>query len=115
MGTPTARPKNPNFSSGPCTKRPGWTPTALADAVVGRSHRSAPSKAKLAEVIDRSRSVLGLPADYRLGIVPASDTGAMEIAMWSMLGARGVDMLAWESFGAGWVTDMTKQLSLIHI
>ena len=112
MGTPTARPKNPNFSSGPCTKRPGWTPAALADAVVGRSHRSAPSKAKLAEVIDRSRSVLGLPADYRLGIVPASDTGAMEIAMWSMLGARGVDMLAWESFGAGWVTDMTKQLGL---
>ena len=112
MGTPTARPKNPNFSSGPCTKRPGWTLTALTDAVVGRSHRSAPSKAKLAEVIDRSRSVLGLPADYRLGIVPASDTGAMEIAMWSMLGARGVDMLAWESFGAGWVTDMTKQLGL---
>ena len=112
MGTPTVRPKNPNFSSGPCTKRPGWTPTALADAVVGRSHRSAPSKAKLAEVIDQSRSILGLPADYRLGIVPASDTGAMEIAMWSMLGARGVDMLAWESFGTGWVTDITKQLGL---
>ncbi len=112
MGMPTARPNNPNFSSGPCTKRPGWNPAALADAVVGRSHRSAPGKAKLAEVIDRSRSILGLPDDYRLGIVPASDTGAMEIAMWSMLGARGVDMLAWESFGAGWVTDMTKQLKL---
>jgi len=112
MGMPTARPNNPNFSSGPCTKRPGWNPTALADAVVGRSHRSAPGKAKLAEVIDRSRSILGLPDDYRLGIVPASDTGAMEIAMWSMLGARGVDMLAWESFGAGWVADMTKQLKL---
>ena len=112
MGMPTARPNNPNFSSGPCTKRPGWNPAALADAVVGRSHRSAPGKAKLAEVIDRSRSILGLPDDYRLGIVPASDTGAMEIAMWSMLGARGVDMLAWESFGAGWVADMTKQLKL---
>ena len=112
MGMPTARPNNPNFSSGPCTKRPGWNPAALAHAVVGRSHRSAPGKAKLAEVIDRSRSILGLPDDYRLGIVPASDTGAMEIAMWSMLGARGVDMLAWESFGAGWVTDMTKQLKL---
>ena len=112
MGMPTARPNNPNFSSGPCTKRPGWNPAALADAVVGRSHRSAPGKAKLAEVIDRSRSILGLPDDYRLGIVPASDTGAMEIAMWSMLGARGVDMLAWESFGAGWITDMTKQLKL---
>ena len=112
MGMPTARPNNPNFSSGPCTKRPGWNPAALADAVVGRSHRSAPGKAKLAEVIDRSRSILGLPGDYRLGIVPASDTGAMEIAMWSMLGARGVDMLAWESFGAGWVADMTKQLKL---
>ena len=115
MGMPTARPRNPNFSSGPCTKRPGWNPTALADAVVGRSHRSAPSKAKLAEVIDRSRSILGLPGDYRLGIVPASDTGAMEIAMWSMLGARGVDMLAWESFGAGWVTDMTKRLKLADV
>lgn len=112
MGMPTVRPNNPNFSSGPCTKRPGWTPAALADAVVGRSHRSAPGKAKLAEVIDRSRAILGIPDDYRLGIVPASDTGAVEIAMWSLLGARGVDMLAWESFGAGWVTDMTKQLKL---
>lgn len=87
----------------------------LADAVVGRSHRSAPGKAKLAEVIERSRSILGIPDDYRLGIVPASDTGAMEIALWSMLGDRGVDMLAWESFGAGWVTDMTKQLQLTDV
>lgn len=115
MGMPTVRPNNPNFSSGPCTKRPGWSPAALADAVVGRSHRSAPGKAKLAEVIERSRSILGIPDDYRLGIVPASDTGAMEIAMWSMLGARGVDMLAWESFGAGWITDMTKQLRLDNV
>jgi len=112
MGMPTVRPNNPNFSSGPCTKRPGWSPSALADALVGRSHRSAPGKAKLAEVIERSRSILGIPDDYRLGIVPASDTGAVEIALWSMLGARGVDMLAWESFGAGWVNDMTKQLQL---
>jgi phosphoserine aminotransferase len=112
MGMPTVRPNNPNFSSGPCTKRPGWSPAVLADAVVGRSHRSAPGKAKLAEVIDRSRAILGIPDDYRLGIVPASDTGAMEIAMWSMLGARGVDMLAWESFGAGWIGDVTNQLRL---
>ncbi len=112
MGMPTVRPNNPNFSSGPCTKRPGWSLAALSDAVVGRSHRSTPGKAKLAEVIDRSRAILGLPDDYHLGIVPASDTGAMEIAMWSMLGERGVDMLAWESFGAGWIGDMTKQLKL---
>lgn len=112
MGMPAVRPNNPNFSSGPCTKRPGWNLGVLEDAVVGRSHRSAPGKVKLAEVIDRSRSVLGLPEDYRLGIVPGSDTGAMEIAMWSMLGVRGVDILAWESFGAGWVTDITKQLKL---
>ena len=112
MGMPTVRPKNPNFSSGPCTKRPGWSPAVLSGAVLGRSHRSAPGKAKLAEVIDRSRSILGLPDDYRLGIVPASDTGAMEIALWSILGARGVDMLAWESFGAGWVTDVVEQLEI---
>jgi len=109
---PSVRPNNPNFSSGPCTKRPGWSPSALADAALGRSHRSTSGKAKLAEVIDRSRSILGIPDDYRVGIVPASDTGAMEIAMWSMLGERGVDMLAWESFGAGWINDMTKQLKL---
>lgn len=112
MPMPSVRPNNPNFSSGPCTKRPGWSPSVLADAALGRSHRSAGGKAKLAEVIERSRTILGIPDDYRLGIVPASDTGAMEIAMWSMLGERGVDMLAWESFGAGWVNDMTKQLKL---
>jgi phosphoserine aminotransferase len=109
---PTVRPSNPQFSSGPCAKRPGWTPQALADALVGRSHRSKAGKAKLAEVIDRSRQILGVPADYRIGIVPASDTGAVEMAMWSLLGARGVDLVAWESFGEGWVTDATKQLKL---
>ena len=109
---PNVRPANPNFSSGPCSKRPGWSVAALSDALTGRSHRSGPGKAKLAEVIDRSRAVLGLPDDYRLGIVPASDTGAVEMALWSLLGARGVDMLAWESFGQGWVTDVAKQLKL---
>ena len=109
---PVKRPANPNFSSGPCAKRPGWSPAALSDALVGRSHRSGPGKKKLAELIERTRSILGVPADYRIGIVPASDTGAVEMAMWSMLGARGVDMLAWESFGAGWVTDAVKQLKL---
>lgn len=109
---PAVRPKRPHFSSGPCAKRPGWTLEALSDALVGRSHRSKSGKAKLAEVIERSRAILGIPADYRIGIVPASDTGAVEMALWSMLGARGVDMLAWESFGAGWVTDVVKQLKL---
>jgi phosphoserine aminotransferase len=100
------------FSSGPCAKRPGWSPSALSGAFVGRSHRSKAGKAKLCEVIERSRRILGLPADYRIGIVPASDTGAVEMAMWSLLGAHGVDVLAWESFGKGWVTDITKQLKL---
>jgi phosphoserine aminotransferase len=109
---PTARPSNPQFSSGPCAKRPGWTVQALGDALVGRSHRSKPGKAKLAEVIDRSRAILGVPSDYRIGIVPASDTGAVEMALWSLLGARGVELVAWESFGEGWVTDVTKQLKL---
>jgi phosphoserine aminotransferase len=109
---PAVRPNNPNFSSGPCSKRPGWNPAVLNDALVGRSHRSAAGKAKLAEVIERSRAVLGLPNDYRLAIVPASDTGAMEIALWNLLGARGVDLLAWESFGAAWVTDALDQLRL---
>ena len=109
---PGIRPANPNFSSGPCAKRPGWTVEALADALVGRSHRSKPGKARLAEVIDRTRAVLGIPDDYRIGIVPASDTGAVEMALWTLLGARGVDMLAWESFGSGWVTDVAKQLKL---
>jgi phosphoserine aminotransferase len=109
---PTERPRSPFFSSGPCAKRPGWSVDALKDACVGRSHRSKLGKAKLAEAIDRTRAVLGVPDDYRIGIVPASDTGAVEMAMWSMLGARGVDMLAWESFGSGWVTDVAKQLKL---
>ena len=109
---PATRPKNPQFSSGPCAKRPGWSLTELKAACVGRSHRSVEGKAKLAEVIDRSRKVLGLPAGYRLGIVPGSDTGAVEMALWSLLGARGVDVLAWESFGKGWVADVVQQLKL---
>ncbi|MBB6249953.1 phosphoserine transaminase [Nitrospirillum iridis] len=109
---PESRPSNPNFSSGPCAKRPGWTLDALKGALVGRSHRSKPGKAKLQEVIDRSRALLNIPADYRIGIVPASDTGAVEMALWSLLGARGVDMVAWESFGKDWVTDVVKQLKL---
>ena len=96
---PLARPANPCFSSGPCAKRPGWSLEALRDACVGRSHRSKAGKAKLKEVIDRTRRILGVPADYRIGIVPGSDTGAVELALWSLLGARGVDLLAWESFG----------------
>ncbi len=109
---PQHKPRVPLFSSGPCAKRPGWGPAELADAALGRSHRSKIGKAKLSDVIDRSRAILGMPDGYRLGIVPASDTGAVEMALWTMLGARGVDMLAWESFGAGWVTDVTKQLKL---
>jgi phosphoserine aminotransferase len=109
---PNARPQRPDFSSGPCAKRPGWTPQALLDAATGRSHRSKLGKKKLAEVIDRTRKVLGIPADYRIGIVPASDTGAVEMTLWSMLGARPVDILVWESFGEGWATDIIKQLKL---
>src|SRR5689334_16654764 len=109
---PTVRPRTPHFSSGPCAKRPGWTIEALSGALVGRSHRSKEGKARLVDVIERSRKILGIPADYRIGIVPASDTGAVEMAMWSLLGARGVDMLAWESFGEGWITDVAKQLKL---
>ena len=112
---PTTKPKRPYFSSGPCAKRPGWSLEALEDACVGRSHRSKPAKAKLQEVIDRSASILGLPDDYICGIVPASDTGAIEMAMWSLLGARGVEMCAWESFGSAWVTDVIKQLNLKSI
>jgi phosphoserine aminotransferase len=110
--TPDMRPANPNFSSGPCAKRPGFTLDALAGAFLGRSHRAAAPKARLAEVIDRSRAILGMPSDWRLGIVPASDTGAVEMAFWSLLGPRGVDVLTWESFGAGWATDIVKQLKL---
>ena len=109
---PAVRPGNPRFSSGPCAKRPGWTLAALEDAFLGRSHRAAAGKAKLAKAIEDTRDILGIPADYRVGIVPASDTGAVEMALWSLLGARGVDLLAWESFGAGWVTDVVKQLGL---
>jgi phosphoserine aminotransferase len=109
---PALRPRVPHFSSGPCAKRPGWTLEALKDALVGRSHRAKPGRAKLKRAIDLTREVLQVPADFRIGIVPASDTGAVEMALWSMLGARGVDMLAWESFGEGWVTDVVKQLKL---
>ena len=106
------RPANACFSSGPCAKRPGWTPEALEDAALGRSHRAKLGKAKLKLAIDLTREVLGVPADYRIGITPGSDTGAVEMALWSLLGARGVDVLAWESFGEGWVTDVVKQLKL---
>ncbi len=109
---PSVRPRDPRFSSGPCAKRPGWSPAALGDAFLGRSHRSAAGKAKLGEALARSRALLGLPADYRLGIVPASDTGAVEMALWSLLGARGVDVLAWESFGRTWAVDAAEQLKL---
>ncbi len=107
---PTRRPANPCFSSGPCAKRPGWSPAVLSAALLGRSHRSGPGKARLVEVIERSRALLQMPADYRLGIVAGSDTGAVELALWSLLGARGVDLLSWENFGEGWVEDVTRQL-----
>ncbi|WP_209011086.1 phosphoserine transaminase [Labrenzia sp. PHM005] len=115
IAKPDVRPANPNFSSGPCSKRPGWSLDGLSDAPLGRSHRAKPGKAKLAEAIDLTRKVLGVPDDYLIGIVPASDTGAVEMALWSLLGARGVDMLAWESFGSGWVTDVVKQLKLENV
>ncbi|MCE4223831.1 phosphoserine transaminase [Methylobacterium sp. C25] len=109
---PNTRPRVPNFSSGPTAKRPGWTLAALDGAALGRSHRSAPGKAKLREAIELTREVLRVPADYRIGIVPASDTGAMEMAMWSMLGPKPVEVMAWDSFGAEWVTDTLKQLKI---
>ncbi|WP_028969060.1 phosphoserine transaminase [Sphingomonas sp. URHD0057] len=109
---PTALPARPHFSSGPCAKPPGWSASRLDSAALGRSHRGAIGKVRLAEAIERTHALLGLPADYRLGIVPASDTGAMEMAIWSLLGPRPVTMLAWESFGEGWVTDVAKQLKL---
>ncbi|WP_018387654.1 phosphoserine transaminase [Ancylobacter sp. FA202] len=109
---PAVKPANSNFSSGPCAKRPGWTLEALSDAPLGRSHRAKVGKAKLKLAIDLTREILQIPADYRIGIVPASDTGAVEMALWSLLGARPVDLLAWESFGEGWVTDVVKQLKL---
>ncbi len=109
---PVTRPENPRFSSGPCAKNPQWTLNALTDAPLGRSHRAAIGKSKLKAAIETTREVLGIPATYKIGIVPASDTGAMEMALWSLLGAHPVEMLAWESFGAGWVTDVVKQLKL---
>ncbi len=112
---PTERPRNPRFGSGPTAKRPGWQLSALANAALGRSHRAALGKGRLAEVLTRSRRLLGLPDDYRIGILPASDTGAFEAAMWSLLGARGVDLLAWESFGEGWASDAQKQLKLTDL
>jgi phosphoserine aminotransferase len=111
---PSVRPLNPRFSSGPCAKRPGWSLAALEGALLGRSHRAKEPKAKLAAVIERSKSILGMPEGWRLGIVPASDTGAIEIAMWSLLGPRPVDAVAFESFGEAWVTDIAKQLKLDH-
>ncbi|GFE49417.1 phosphoserine aminotransferase [Roseobacter cerasinus] len=111
---PATRPANPRFSSGPCAKPPTFELSKLADAPLGRSHRAAEGKAKLLAAIERTREILGIPADYRIGIVPASDTGAFEMAMWSMLGERPAEMVAWESFGAGWVTDVAKQLKIEH-
>ena len=110
--TPDVRPSNPRFSSGPCAKPPHWSLDKLSDAPLGRSHRAAIGKSKLAAAIEETRALLGVPADYRIGIVPASDTGAVEMAMWSMLGARKATMVAWESFGAGWVSDVVKQLKI---
>ena len=115
LAKPGLRPANPNFSSGPCAKRPGWSPQALKDAALGRSHRANIGKSKLKLAIDLTREILEVPESYRIGIVPASDTGAVEMALWSLLGARGVDMLAWESFGEGWVTDVVKQLRLADV
>jgi len=112
IAKPAVRPTVPHFSSGPCAKRPGWTPQALSGAVLGRSHRSKIGKARLKRAIDLTREVLQVPADYRIGIMPASDTGAVEMALWSLLGPRPVTVLAWESFGEGWVTDVVKQLKL---
>jgi phosphoserine aminotransferase len=112
IAKPTLRPRCAHFSSGPCAKRPGWSIQAVAGATLGRSHRSSAGKAKLAEVIDRSRATLGIPADYRIAIVPASDTGAFEMALWSLLGPRGIDILAWESFGETWLADVVEQLKL---
>jgi phosphoserine aminotransferase len=112
IAMPSVRPSVPHFSSGPCAKRPGWSPQSLKDAFLGRSHRSKPGKAKLKRAIDLTREVLDVPADYRIGIVPASDTGAVEMALWSLLGPRPVTLLAWESFGEGWVNDVVKELKL---
>ena len=115
LTAPAVKPANPNFSSGPCAKRPGWTVDALTNALVGRSHRAKPAKARIEKAIALTRELLEVPDTHLIGIVPASDTGAVEMALWGMLGARGVDMLTWESFGDGWVTDVTKQLKLDNV
>lgn len=112
---PTTKPRVPNFSSGPCAKRPGWSVSKLENAFVGRSHRSEDGKARIKEVIERSKTILGVPADYRLGIVPASDTGAVEMALWSLLGKYPLDILAWESFGLEWVKDVVDELKLPNL
>src|SRR5690606_21982121 len=112
---PAKRPANSHFSSGPCAKRPGWSLQALDKAFLGRSHRAKEGKARLKLAIDKTKEILGVPKDYLCAIVPGSDTGAFEMAMWTMLGARGVDALTWESFGSGWVTDIQKQLKLADI
>ncbi len=112
VAAPDVRPNNTHFSSGPCSKRPNWSLEALSDAALGRSHRAKVGKTKLKQAIDLTREILEVPADYRIGIVPASDTGAVEMALWSLLGPRGVDMVAWESFGSGWVSDVVKELKL---
>ena len=109
---PTAMPSSPMFSSGPCAKRPGWSTSILESAILGRSHRSAPAKARLKLLIDKTSSILGLPNDYKVGIVPASDTGAFEMGMWSLLGARGIDVLVWESFSSDWANDIVNELRL---
>ena len=110
MEKPSIKPKNPNFSSGPCTKRPGWSLESLSGALLGRSHRSGPCKAQLKDAIEKQREILGIPADYKVGIVPASDTGAFEMALWSMIGARGVDVFSWENFSNDWRVDIKTQL-----
>ncbi|MBI5243778.1 MAG: phosphoserine transaminase [Elusimicrobia bacterium] len=115
MQKPALKPKCPNFSSGPCAKRPGWTVDALKNALVGRSHRSKEGKARLNEVSERMKKVLGLPADYRIGVVAGSDTGAVELAMWTLLGPKPVDIFGWESFGKGWITDVVKYLKLPNV
>ena len=115
MAKPKLKPLRPHFSSGPTAKRPGWSAATLASACLGRSHRSKPAKAKLAEALELSRKILGLPAGYRIGIVPGSDTGAVEMALWSLLGARGVDVLAWEAFGRSWASDIARQLKLADV
>lgn len=112
---PAQRPARPNFSSGPCAKRPGWRPDVLRNALIGRSHRSDEGKQRLHQLIEKTKALLELPADYRAAIIPGSNTGAFELALWSMLGARGVDVLAWESFGKGWITDITEQLRLTNV